>query len=52
VTPQNFSKVIDRSKIKRVRSQVRELFQAHHKDDATLGLYFDGKKKQDDGKHI
>ena len=58
VTPQNYSKVIDSSKIRRARSQLRESFQAHQQDDAILGLYFDGRKDktmenvfEEDGKY-
>jgi len=58
VTPQDSSKVIDRSKIKHVRSQVTESLQAHCEDNASLGLYFDGRKDkmvenafEEDGKY-
>ena len=44
MTSQDSSKVIDRSKIRRARSQLRESLQAHRQDDAILGLYFDGRK--------
>ena len=46
VTPQDFSKVIDRNKIRRVRSQLRRSFQEHRQDEALSGLYFDGKKNK------
>ena len=58
ITDEDAFKVIDRSKVRRARSKMRESSRSNVNEDHVQGLYFDGRKdktmvneKEDDGKY-